>query len=352
MALHVSDTGGRYFMVPLLDMWTDVFATLGSRTTGSGDQYYLVVAPDHRGDAPQGVTVLRAPTPYVWITGRIQTNGPDDYDTVREIQDGFTLTALNPVPHTLDSGVDAHSDPLALVNGYSAVEFFTRAARALAANPPHATDFAVLARIAHLGIVPGRDFDPARFTAADLEAIEAGGRAAREAITASPASIGTAANGWRVTAETMGVYGNSYFKRAAATAIGLGANPPEDAIYPVLAADADGEPVTGEHDYLLHFPAGGLPPVSAFWSVTMYDAEGFQAANEFDRFALGDRDPLVRNADGSLDILISHRDPGPERRSNRLPAPLGPLGLTLRLYAPKPQALDGRWTPPPVQRLK
>jgi hypothetical protein len=351
VALHVSDTAGRYFMVPLLDMWTDVFATLGPRTTGSGDQDYLVTGPGHQGELPAGANVLRAPTPYVWIIGRIQTNGPDDYDKVRRIQDGLTLAALDPVEHPVDPTADVASDPLATVNGFSAVEFFARAARALAVNPPHATDFAVLARIAHLGIVPGRDFDPAGFSDADVAALEVGTRAAREAIMASPATIGTAVNGWRVTAETMGVYGNSYFKRAAVAAIGLGANPPEDAIYPVLAADADGAPVTGEHDYLLHFSADGLPPVEAFWSVTMYDAEGFQVANEIDRFALGDRDPLSYNPDGSLDILISRRDPGPERRANWLPSPAGPLGLTLRLYAPRPEALDGRWTPPAVRRV-
>ncbi|MGW4806524.1 DUF1254 domain-containing protein [Kitasatospora sp. NPDC004272] len=348
--LHVSDTGGRYFMVPLLDMWTDVFATLGPRTTGSGDQDHLVVGPDHRGELPAGVRVLRSPTPYAWVIGRIQTNGPADYEKVREVQDGLTVRALEPVEHPADPAADVTTPPLDTVNGFGAVEFFTRAARALAVNPPHPTDFAVLARIAHLGVVPGREFDPGRFSDAELAELEAGARAAREAILASPAVIGTAVNGWRVTAETMGVYGNAYFKRAAVTAIGLGANPPEDAIYPVLALDADGARVTGEHDYLLHFPADGLPPVNAFWSVTMYDAAGFQVANALDRFALGDRDPLAYNPDGSLDILVSHRDPGPERRSNWLPAPNGPLGLTLRLYAPRPEALDGRWAPPAVRR--
>ncbi|GAA2112762.1 DUF1254 domain-containing protein [Kitasatospora saccharophila] len=351
VALHVSDTGGRYFMVPLLDMWTDVFATLGPRTTGSGDQDYLVVGPDHEGELPAAARVLRAPTPHVWVIGRIQTNGPADYEKVRRIQDGLTLEALHPVEHPVDPAVDAVTDPLATVNGFTAVEFFTRACRALADNPPHPTDFSVLARIAPLGIVPGRDFDPDRFTDPDLAALEAGAVSARKAILSPLDTIATPVNGWRVSAETMGVYGNAYFKRAAIAAIGLGANPPEDAIYPVLATDADGEPVTGEHDYLLHFPADGLPPVDAFWSLTMYDAEGFQVANGIDRFALGDRDPLVYGADGSLDLLISHRDPGPDKRANWLPAPTGPLGLTLRLYAPRPAALNGRWAPPAVRRI-
>ncbi|MFD0561176.1 DUF1254 domain-containing protein [Kitasatospora saccharophila] len=182
VALHVSDTGGRYFMVPLLDMWTDVFATLGPRTTGSGDQDYLVVGPDHEGELPAAARVLRAPTPHVWVIGRIQTNGPADYEKVRRIQDGLTLEALHPVEHPVDPAVDAVTDPLATVNGFTAVEFFTRACRALADNPPHPTDFSVLARIAPLGIVPGRDFDPDRFTDPDLAALEAGAVSARKAI--------------------------------------------------------------------------------------------------------------------------------------------------------------------------
>lgn len=350
VALHVTDTADRYFMLPLMDMWTDVFATIGQRTTGTGDQDYLVVGPHHHGELPPGATVLRSPTPYVWVIGRTQTNGPADYDAVHKVQDGYTLTAVHPVEHLPDPAVDVETDALTLVNRLSAVEFFTRAATALAENPPHAADFSVLARIAQLGIVPGRDFDPARFDAAALAEIEAGATTGREAILGSLTSFGTAANGWRTSTESMGAYGNNYFKRAVVAAGGLGANPPEDAVYPVLATDADGRPVTGENDYTLHFDADALPPAGAFWSVTMYDGEGFQAANEIDRFALGDRDPLVRDADGSLDIHISHRDPGPDRRANWLPAPLGPLGITMRIYAPEARALDGRWNPPPVLR--
>ncbi|MFF0479526.1 DUF1254 domain-containing protein [Streptomyces sp. NPDC004284] len=352
VALHVSDTADRYFMLPLMDMWTDVFATIGQRTTGTGDQDYLLVGPGHRDEAPAGATLLRAPTPYVWLIGRTQTNGPADYDAVHKVQNGYTLTALNPAGHVPDAGVDVETDALTLVNGLSAAQFFAHAARALTVNPPHAADFSVLARIAHLGIVPGRDFDASRFGADALAQIEGGANAAREAILGSMSAFGTAANGWRTSTDTMGVYGNSYFKRAVVAAGGLGANPPEDAVYPVLATDAEGSPVTGENDYVLHFDADALPPAKAFWSVTMYDAEGFQAANELNRFALGDRDPLTYNPDGSLDIHISHHDPGPDRRTNWLPAPLGPLGITMRLYAPSPQALDGTWNPPPVRRTR
>jgi hypothetical protein len=316
VALHVSDTAGRYFMLPLMDMWTDVFATIGSRTTGTGEQDYVIVGPGHRGDlpagAPAGATPVRAPTPHVWIIGRTQTNGPADYDAVHRVQDGYVLTELVPTGHQPDPDVDVVTDALSIVNGFDAAEFFSRAARALTVNPPHAADFSVLARIAGLGLVPGEEFDPGRFDSGQLAEIEAGAGTARTAIVGSLAGFGTAANGWRTSTDTMGVYGNNYFKRAAVAAGGLGANPPEDAVYPILALDADGEPLVGERDYILHFPADQLPPADAFWSITMYDGQGFPADNPLGRFALGDRDPLQYNPDGSLDIHFSRTNPGLE----------------------------------------
>jgi hypothetical protein len=148
----------------------------------------------------------------------------------------------------------------------------------------------------------------------------------------------------------IGVYGNAYLKRACVALAGLGANQPEDAVYPLNVADADGNPLDGGDDYVLQFDAAELPPVEAFWSVTMYDGEGFQVANALDRFAIGDRDELAYNPDGSLDLYLQHRHPGPEREPNWLPAPEGPLGVTMRLYAPKPEALDGRWNPPAIRK--
>lgn len=349
--MSVADTGDRYFLLPMLDMWTDVFAVPGKRTTGTGPQEYLVVPPGWGGEAPAGVPVIHAPTPYVWIIGRTQTNGVADYPAVRAVQDGYRLTAVNPVPHVPDPTVDTDTEALTLANRLRGVDFLARACEALKLHPPHATDFSVLARIAGLGVVPGRSFDAHRFSADELAEIEAGTEEGFQQIQAARATLGTHAHGWSSFLDTIGVYGNAYLQRAVVTLIGLGANPPEEAVYPFLHADADGEPLVGEHDYVLHFDADALPPVSAFWSVTMYDAEGFQVPNELDRFALGDRDPLVSNADGSLDIHISRTNPGPGREANWLPAPAGPLGITLRLYAPHPEVLDGRWVPPVVRRV-
>ena len=158
-------------------------------------------------------------------------------------------------------------------------------------------------------------------------------------------------HGWALYTAGIGVYGNDYLKRAVTTFVGLGANQPDDAIYPVNVFDSTGVGPVGDNDYVIHFDAADLPPVNAFWSLTMYDADGFQVANELGRFAIGDRDPLVCNPDGSLDIYIQHRNPGPEKEANWLPAPLGPLGMTLRLYAPKPAVLTGEWHCPPLVKV-
>jgi hypothetical protein len=146
--------------------------------------------------------------------------------------------------------------------------------------------------------------------------------------------------------DSIGVHGNDYLQRAVIAQILLTANQPEDAIYPLIITDADGKPPVGEARYVLHFDKGKLPPVHAFWSLSMYDAQGFQVANPINRFAIGDRDPLKYNADGSLDLYVQHDNPGGDKTANWLPSPsAGVLGLTMRLYAPVAQVRDGSWRP-------
>lgn len=349
--IEAADTDDRYYMLPMLDMWTDVFANPGKRTTGTGPLDVVLVGPGHSGAAPDGSEVIEAPTPWVWVIGRTQTNGPTDYPAVNAIQEGFRATPLGEAPaFEVDPGVDTRTEPLHLVNAMGAVEYFRTATATLVDNPPHPTDFSILARIEALGIEPGRAFDPGRFGPVEIAEIEAGASEGLNLILTGTSKIGGVANGWLMSTDSMGVYGNYYVKRAVVAAIGLGANPVEDAIYPVLLTDADGEPTDGDTDYVVHFEADELPPVDAFWSITMYDAEGFQVPNEIDRFAIGDRDPLVYNEDGSLDIYMQSENPGPGREANWLPSASGPSGITMRLYAPRPEALDGTWSPPPVRR--
>jgi len=350
--LSAPDTDGRYYMLPCIDMWTDVFANPGKRTTGTDAGEWVIVGPGYSGDLPAGLPVITAPTPYVWIIGRTQTNGVADYPAVHAVQDGYGITTLGAAPeHVIDPDYDVKTEPLKIVNGMAALDYFGYAADLLSVIPPHPSDFSQLARIALLGIEPGKPFDASRFSVDERAEIEAGKADALADMVASLPTLGASVNGWTVMADNIGVYGNSYFKRAVVTLVGLGANPPEDAVYPLLNVDVDGNPITGDHDYVIHFDADKLPPAFAFWSVTMYDDEGFQVANELDRFAIGDRDPLTYDADGSLDLYLQHTNPGPEHESNWLPAPLGPLGVTMRLYAPKPEVLDGRWHPPVVRKV-
>lgn len=355
VTVQAPDTDDRYYMLPMLDMWSDVFANPGKRTTGTAAQDFVVAPSGFTGELPANLPVIWAPTPHVWIIGRTQTNGPADYPNVHKIQDGLGISALSRSPRperALPAGFDATADPLRLVNDMDPLDFFGYAADLLGVNRPHPTDFSILARLAGLGIVAGKPFRPDDFDAQQRSEIAGGWAAAVHDLVAQVVAMGTHVNGWAVVKDNIGVYGNAYLQRALIALIGLGANPPEDAVYPLLLADADGEPVVGERDYVLHFDAQSLPPATAFWSVTMYDGEGYQVANEINRFAIGDRDELAFNSDGSLDIYLQRTNPGPERVSNWLPAPAGPLGVTMRLYAPKPTALDGTWSPPPVRKAQ
>lgn len=356
VVVSVPDTAGRYYCLPMYDMWSEAFAVPGARTSGTAAADFVVLPPGWTGDLPAGLVPIQAPTAYVWVIGRIQTNGPADYPHVHTLQDGLSITPLSrwgrapePVAVRLDDSVDMTTPPLAQVNALAARDYFSLGARLLARHAPHVSDWSVLARMRRIGLAAGR-FDHDALAPEVLDALDAVPGEALTAMRAHLPRMARVVDGWQVNTETMGVYGNSYLKRAIVAMVGLGALPAEDAIYPLAVSDADGQPLNGDHDYVLHFDR--LPPAGAFWSVTMYDGEGFQAGNELDRFAIGDRDPLVRNADGSLDLYLQHPNPGPERAANWLPAPRGPLGVTMRLYEPAAAALDGRWTPPPITRTR
>lgn len=352
------DTNGRYYLLPMIDMWTDVFAVPGKRTSGTTAAHYAVVPPGWKGALPAGVQRIDAPTLYLWIIGRTQTDGKADYPAVAKVQEGYTITPLSqwgkgpqPVAFKPDPTVEMKVDPLTQVNTMSAAKYFSYGAELMKLHAPHVTDWSTIARLARLGIEPGKSFDLGKAAPDVKTALE---RAVVDGLQLMKNKLPTLArvvNGWQMNTDTMGVYGNYYLKRAIVAMVGLGANQPEDAIYPLCVSDADGRPLDGKFNYVLHFDKDDLPPVGAFWSVTMYDAEGFQAANELDRFAIGDRDALKYNADGSLDLYLQHASPHSDKVSNWLPTPSCPLGVTMRLYAPKAPALDGRWAPPAIKRV-
>ena len=229
-------------------------------------------------------------------------------------------------------------------------KFFAYAAGLMAVNPPHVTDQPIVARMRRIGIESGKPFDFAKLDPLVQQAIDAAPAAARQLMAWKIPTLATVVNNWSMNVDTMGVYGNYYLKRAIVAQLGLGANLPEDAIYPLNLADEDGRPLDGDSNYTIHFTKDNLPPANAFWSITLYDHDGFQVANNINRFAVSSWMPFVYNADGSLDLYIQALSPGQEHEANWLPAPKGPFNLTMRVYAPRSEALTGKWDPPPVQR--
>jgi hypothetical protein len=359
LVVSVPDTSGRYYLLPMLDMWTDVFASPGWRTTGTHAAHFLLTPPGWRGTVPEDFTRISAPTPYVWVIGRTKTDGPQDYDAVHRVQAGYKVTPLSQwgkapvlVQATIDSSIDMKTPPKTAVDTMPGDKFFAYAMELLKVVPPHVTDEPILARLRRLGIVAGRSLNFDRLDPVVREALVAAPAAAQQTMKWKVPTIARMANGWSMNTDTMGVYGNYYLKRAIITQLGLGANLPEDAVYPLNLGDEKGRPLNGANDYVIHFDKASLPPVSAFWSVTLYDADGFQVPNALNRFAVSSWMPFKYNDDGSLDLYIQSRSPSQSNEPNWLPAPTGPFNLLMRLYAPKSEVLTGKWNPPPVRMIK
>jgi hypothetical protein len=353
--VSVPDTGGRYYLLPMLDMWTDVFASPGWRTTGTKPANFLVTSQGWTGTVPDGVSRIDAPTPYVWIIGRTKTDGPKDYDAVHKIQSGFKVTPLSqwgksPTPFQvkIDPSVDMKTPPKVQVDTMSAANYFAYAAELLKVHPPHITDQPIVDAMKRIGIEPGKSFDIDKLLPAVKKGLEGVPEDAQKLMAWKMPTLARVANGWSMNTDTMGVYGNYYLKRAMVAQLGLGANVPGDAIYPLNLGDNTGQPLDGANKYILHFDKDTLPPVDAFWSITLYDQEGFPVANSLNRSAVSSWMPFSYNADGSLDLFFQTESPGKDKEANWLPAPKGPFNLTMRLYAPKQEVLVGKWNPPPV----
>jgi hypothetical protein len=355
MVVSVPDTCGRYYLLPMLDMWTDVFASPGWRTTGTEAGNFLVTPPGWSGTVPDGFTEIKAPTPYVWIIGRTKTDGPADYDGVHKIQEGYKITPLSewgkePVaPEVkIDPSIDMKTPPKKQVDTMPAGPFFAYAADLLKLHPPHITDDPIIAQLKRIGFEVGKSFDLDKADPAVKKGLASTPEDAQKLMAWKVPTLARVANYWSMNTDTMGVYGNYYLKRAIVTQLGLGANLPGDAIYPLNLADDTGKPLDGASNYNLHFDKDQIPPAQAFWSITLYDNDGFQVANSLNRFAVSSWMPFHYNPDGSLDLYFQNERPGADKEANWLPAPKGPYNLTMRLYAPKSEALTGRWNPPPV----
>jgi hypothetical protein len=360
MVLSVPDTRGHYYLMPMLDAWSNIFASPGTRTTGSGAGSFVITGPGWDGPLPGGVQRIASQTNYVWILGRTQANGQADLDAVHAFQDGYALVPLSAFgkPYTapvgtVDPAVDMKTPPIDQLRAMDATAYFGALARLLKPNPPPASEAPTLAQLAKIGIVPGRPFDPARLDQAVAAGLQSSISVALDKLREASHSVSKPVNGWQIPPLTLGKYGADYGLRAVIALIAYGANLAADAVYPTTFLDADGKALSGASRYTLHFAKGATPPVNAFWSITMYDPQSFFVANPTNRYAVSSWMPLIANPDGSIDIYIQHDSPGVAKEANWLPAPSSEFNVTLRMYWPKtdaPSILDGTWKPPAVTR--
>jgi hypothetical protein len=307
--LHVPDTQGRYYLMQIMDAWTNVFASLGKPTTGTKEGDFVLVGPGWQGNLPPGVKEIKAPTNLIWILGRTRCNGKDDYAAVNAIQRQYTLTPLSAYgkPYTspgfgpADPSVDVTTPPVTQVARMDAATFFGRLARLIKDNPPAPADAPMVRKLAGLGIVPGKPFDPAAVGPATMKGLEkavwsvkaffdAASKGTQGALEESAIDrkvfklLNSAVqkltlnieNGWMVPPMQLGRYGTNYALRAYVALIGFGANLPEDAIYLNVRVDGRGQPLNGARRYVLHFAKGQTPPVNAFWSITMYNSNSLR----------------------------------------------------------------------------
>jgi hypothetical protein len=355
MVLSIPEMGNRYWIMQLIDGWNNVPHAPGSRTVDGKGGNFAVVGPDWKGTLPTDLTELRVPTTIGMIAGRTYTAGTDDYAAVHALQDQYKLVPLSewgkaytpPDNVELKPGVDTTTPVPTQILTMPPETFFGRLNGLLVANRAEPADPAIMA-LARLGIAPGASFSMAAFSPQVSKAIEEGVAAGQKLMRETPR--GKDVNGWEITLD-MGRYGTNYPYRASWTFFGVGGNLAEDAVYPFASKDADGNALDAANKYVLRFAKSEIPPVNAFWSLTMYDDQSYLVPNAINRYSLGDRSGMKFGDDGSLTIYIQTEQPSADKQANWLPAPKeGRFKLALRLYAPKKEVVDGGWMPPPISR--
>jgi hypothetical protein len=353
--LSVPDTKGRYYLIALLDAWTNVATSIGTRTTGVEKRQFAIVGPRWKGTLPPDVTEVKSPTDLAWLFARIQINGKADRAAASKMQEQIKVTPLArkgaAAAAPTRTGVDVKTDPREQVAKMDASAFFTRFAALLPGNPAAHDDQPMLAKIQKVGIVAGQPFDAAKLDPIVAKSVDQGVQVARDALATGAKGTGGAdiRNGW-VIDRALGRWGSDYGRRAVAAVNGLGVNAPEDAIFMAARFDGGGRRFDGANAYVLHFDKGVAPPADAFWSLSLYDDNRRFVANPLNRFNIGSTDGIQANADGSLDIYIQNANPGKDKEANWLPAPKGPFNLILRIYWPKQEVVEGRWNAPGVRR--
>ena len=359
LVLKAPNTNGRYYLLPILDAWTNVFTSPGKRTTGTSEKTFLITGPFWKGIVPAGMEELKAPTNMALLAGRTQVNSKEDGATiVKKIQDGITLVPLSVYGKTYTPSAAINDPsvpkvpPVQFVREMNIYAFFNKLTELMVANPAAPADAEILAKMKKIGLESGKPFDISKFSTAIQDSLKAVPASTNKYIAGMAMKTAKPVNGWIIN-HGLGDYKTNYLTRAVVAMAGLGANLDADAIYPMSTTDADGEKYDGsKYKYVLHFDAGKLPPVNAFWSLTMYGLDDFMVANPINRFAIGDRNKLKKNADGSVDIYIQKDNPGKDKENNWLPAPNAQFQMAMRLYWPKEEVIKGNWTPPAVVKVK
>jgi hypothetical protein len=351
---------GRYYSLQFIDMYTFNFAYVGSRATGNDAGSYLLAGPNWKGEKPAGVkAVFRCETEFAFVIYRTQLFRPDDIDNVKKVQAGYKVQTLSaflgkPAPAAVPPVVFVK--PLTPQQQRTSPEFFNVLNFVLRFCPTDPSEKELVARFAKLGIGPGGTFDAAKLSPEVKKAVEEGMADAWKTFAQfKEKEIDT---GKVVSADVVGsrdYLKNNYLYRMAAAVLGIYGNSKEEAFYPTYFVDADREKLNGANRYTLRFGPGRLPPVNAFWSITMYELPAsLLYANPLDRYLINSPmlPDLRKDADGGVTIYVQHESPGKDRESNWLPAPKGPFFMPMRLYWPKPEALDGTWKQPPLQKVK
>lgn len=351
VSLSLPTDNERYHLLPMLDGYSNVIASPGTRTAGSKGGTYFITGPEWAGVVPTGAIHIQSPTDYVWIIGRTEVKSEQDgKEVVYPIMKQYTLTPPDGYKAPALEAEIPKGDPNSIVENMPIDEFFNYMNRAFVDNPPLAKDGPLVERMRKIGIGKGLEFKLADFTAEEQDALKRIPKNMIAKLNARQTEM-PIVNGWAVLEDT-GDYGTDYFHRAHVTRFGLGANLPEDAIYPTGILDADGAPFNGKNKYVITFEKGKLPPANAFWSLTMYNSSGFFVPNDLKRYTLGDRSDMLFNEDGSLDIYIQTEDPGGDKTKNWLPADAEHFSLTLRVYYPKEEMLNGTWKAPAVRKVE
>jgi hypothetical protein len=349
----------RYFSVQLIDAYTFNFAYIGSRATGNNGGSFLVAGPGWKGETPKGVQkVIRAETEFAFAAYRTQLFDPGDLDNVKKVQASYkaqTLSAFLGKGEPKAAPVIAFIEPLTKADEKASLQFFNILNFILQFCPTDLSETELMARFAKIGVGAGKNFDPSKLSPEIKAAVEQG-------VGDAWVDFGGLVKEFDAGKVTSGdVFGtreylkNNYLYRMGAAVMGIYGNSKQEAMYPVYGVDADGKKLTGANIYTLHFAPGQLPPVNAFWSLTMYELPAsLLVANPIHRYLINSpmQPQLNRDADGGLTLLVQNESPGKDKEANWLPAPKGPFIMYMRLYWPKEEALDGKWTAPPLEQAK